>query len=68
MHSRKIFGLIGLLVLLALYCAMCVYIAVQFLPESKLAELIYYPIAGVVWIFPAAKIVKWMQASPDGDE
>jgi len=38
------------------------YIAVNFLPESKIAELIYYPVAGVIWIFPAMKIVKWMQA------
>ena len=60
--SRKMIGLIGLLVLLIIYCAICVYIAVQFLPENKLVELIFYPLAGVIWIFPAAKIIKWMQA------
>ena len=69
MHSRKIIGLIGLLALLAVYCAICVYVAVQFLPDSKWADVIFYPIVGVIWIFPAAKIVKWMQASSDvGDQ
>ena len=65
--SRKMVGLVGLLVLLTIYCALCVYIAVQFLPDNKLAEVVFYPVAGVIWIFPAAKIGKWMQApaSPD---
>ena len=61
MKTRKIVGLAGLLLLLTVYCLVCVYIAVQFLPENKLAELIFYPAAGVIWIFPAMKIVKWMQ-------
>ncbi|MCF8467605.1 MAG: DUF2842 domain-containing protein [Sneathiella sp.] len=62
MKVRKIAGLAGLLALLVIYCLICLYIAVQFLPESKLAELIFYPFAGVIWIFPAMKIVKWMQS------
>ncbi|MFC4271406.1 DUF2842 domain-containing protein [Sneathiella chungangensis] len=64
MNSRKIIGLAGLLVLLTAYCAICLFIAVQFLPANKLAELIFYPLAGVIWIFPAMRIVKWMQSPP----
>ena len=62
MSVRKITGLLALLILLSIYSLLCMYIAVNFLPESKIAELIYYPVAGVIWIFPAMKIVKWMQA------
>ncbi len=61
MTVRKITGLLALLILLALYSLLCMYIAVNFLPESKIAELIYYPVVGIIWIFPAMKIVKWMQ-------
>ena len=62
MSVRKITGLLALLILLSIYSLLCMYIAVNFLPESKIAEIIYYPVAGVIWIFPAMKIVKWMQA------
>ncbi len=56
-----------LMALLAVYCGICVFIAVQFLPDSKLAELIFYAVAGVIWIFPAMKIVRWMQSMPEVD-
>ncbi|WP_339714388.1 DUF2842 domain-containing protein [uncultured Sneathiella sp.] len=65
MQSRKIIGLLVLIALLALYCGICVFIAVQFLPDSKLAELIFYPVAGVIWIFPAMKIIRWMQSTSE---
>jgi peptidoglycan/LPS O-acetylase OafA/YrhL len=52
-----------LLLLLVIYSLACMLIAVKFLPDSKIAELIYYPIVGIIWIFPAMKIVKWMQSS-----
>ena len=65
MQSRKIIGLLVLITLLALYCGICVFIAVQFLPDSKLAELIFYPVAGVIWIFPAMKIIRWMQSTSE---
>lgn len=65
MHTRKIIGLAVLLLMLAIYCVGCVFVAVQFLPESKLVELIFYPLAGIIWIFPAIRIVRWMQSPPD---
>ncbi|WP_340148380.1 DUF2842 domain-containing protein [uncultured Sneathiella sp.] len=67
MQSRKVIGLVVLMALLAVYCGICVFIAVQFLPDSKLAELIFYAVAGVIWIFPAMKIVRWMQSMPEVD-
>ncbi|MZR30020.1 DUF2842 domain-containing protein [Sneathiella litorea] len=66
--SRKIIGLIGLLSLLTIYCAICVFIAVQFLPDNKVAQLVFYPFAGIIWIFPAAKIIKWMQMPLDKEK
>ncbi|WP_334130322.1 DUF2842 domain-containing protein [Sneathiella sp.] len=67
MHARKLIGLVALLLMLALYCGACVFIAVQFLPQNRIVELIFYPVAGVLWIFPAIRIIRWMQAPPEGE-
>jgi len=47
--------------LLLFYSAGAMMLAVNYLPDSRWAELIYYPLAGILWIFPAMKIIKWMQ-------
>ncbi|MBL4739798.1 MAG: DUF2842 domain-containing protein [Sneathiella sp.] len=61
MTSRKIIGLFLLLALLLFYSAGAMMLAVNYLPDSRWAELIYYPLAGILWIFPAMKIIRWMQ-------
>lgn len=66
MHMRKITGLLALLLMLVLYCGGCVYIAVQFLPENGFVEFIFYTVAGILWIFPAMRIIRWMYAPPAG--
>lgn len=62
LRTRKFVGAIALLVYLALYAlaAMMVAIALQ-VNASKLAELVYYPVAGLLWVLPAMWLVKWMQ-------
>ena len=29
-------------------------------PDHWLAELAYYAVAGLAWLWPAAKLVRWM--------
>jgi hypothetical protein len=62
LRTRKLVGAIALLIFLALYAlaAMMVAIALQ-VNASNLAELIYYPVAGLLWVLPAMWLVKWMQ-------
>lgn len=62
LRTRKLVGAIALLVFLAVYAlaAMMVAIALQ-VNASKLAELIYYPVAGLLWVLPAMWLVRWMQ-------
>lgn len=61
-RQRKFVGAIALLVFLAVYAlaAMMVAVVLQ-VGGSKLAELLYYPIAGLAWLPPAMWLVKWMQ-------
>ena len=64
-RTRKFVGAIALLAFVAVYAlaAMMVAVVLQ-VNGSKLAEIIYYPVAGLLWVLPAMWHVKWMQ-SPD---
>jgi hypothetical protein len=55
-------GAIALLVFLAIYAlaAMMAAIVLQ-VSASKIVELVYYPVAGLLWLPPAMWLVKWMQ-------
>ena len=61
LRARKFVGAIVLLLFLAAYAlaAMMTAIVLQ-VSASKLAELVYYPVAGLLWVLPAMWIVKWM--------
>ena len=64
-RTRKLLGTIALLVFLGAYAliAMLVAIALQ-VNDSKTVELAYYAVAGLLWVVPAALLIKWM-ARPD---
>lgn len=59
-------GAVALLVFVAVYAllAMLVAVALQ-VNGSRVAQLLYYPLAGLLWVLPAGWLVKWMQR-PDG--
>ncbi|HYD15167.1 MAG TPA: DUF2842 domain-containing protein [Hyphomicrobium sp.] len=61
-RTRKLVGAIALILFLAVYAlaAMMAAIVLQ-VGGSKVAELIYYPVAGLLWVLPAMWLVKWMQ-------
>ena len=61
-RTRKLVGAVGLLILVAVYAlaAMAVAAVLQVNQASKLAELIYYAVAGLLWVLPAGAIISWM--------
>ena len=65
LRTRKLLGTIALLVFVIIYAfaAMMVAIALQ-VNASKLIEVVYYVVAGLVWVIPAGGIIWWMQ-KPD---
>jgi hypothetical protein len=66
MRTRKLVGAILLLLFLAAYSLVAMLVAVVLqVNGSKIAELAYYVVAGLLWVVPAAWLVKWMQ-KPDG--
>ena len=66
-RTRKLAGTIVLLVFLSVYAlvAMLVAVALQ-VNASKTVELIYYVVAGLLWVLPAGAVITWMQR-PDAD-
>lgn len=62
LRTRKLIGAVALLVFLAVYAlaAMLVAVALQ-VNGSKTAELVYYAVAGLLWVLPAMWLVRWMQ-------
>jgi hypothetical protein len=62
---RKLIGAILLLVVIAVYSllAMAAAVILQVNDAGKMAELIYYVTAGLLWVLPAGWIIKWMQQS-----
>ncbi len=61
-RMRKLVGTVLLMVMITIYAliAMLVAVALEVNTTSKYVELAYYAIAGLLWVVPAAVIIKWM--------
>jgi len=66
-RMRKLAGAIILVAFLSVYAlaAMMAAIVLQ-VSANKLVELVYYPVAGLLWLPPAMWLIKWMQR-PDAE-
>lgn len=64
-RARKLIGALILLVFLAIYSllALAAAVVLQVNTTSKVVELAFYVIAGLLWVVPAAWIVSWMSRS-----
>jgi hypothetical protein len=65
-RKRKLVGAVLMFALIAAYAllALAVAVVLQVQTANKLVELLYYVIAGLAWVIPAAVLIKWMQ-KPD---
>ncbi len=65
MRTRKLVGTVVLFIYLAAYALLAMVAAIILqVNASKFVELAYYVIAGLIWVIPAAFIIKWM-SKPD---
>jgi len=61
---------LGTLILLSglvAYALAMVWLAVSVLPDHWAVQIIFYPLAGIAWAFPAKPLIAWMQ-KPDNPE
>jgi hypothetical protein len=63
-RSRKALGCFALLAYLIVYALLAASLGVALLPLIPVwAQLLYYAVAGVVWIFPLKPLFAWMTKS-----
>lgn len=64
-HTKKLIGVIGILIWLAVYAFGMMKAAVAILPgASGLVEFLFYAIAGLAWIIPIGLLLPWMHRPP----
>jgi len=64
-RTRKFIGTIGLLILVVVWSLLGMTIAqTPWLASSKLAQGIFYVVAGLGWVLPAMPLISWM-SRPD---
>lgn len=63
-RTRKLIGTIILVVFLAVY-ALLAMVAATAAPinGNSFFELVYFLIAGTIWVIPAGYLISWMQKS-----
>lgn len=63
-RARKALGCLILLAYIAIYSLLAASLGVALLPLLPVwAQLIYYAIAGIVWIFPLKPLFAWINKS-----
>lgn len=60
MRLRILFGTMILVLGLGFYALGVVALA-ALIPDQWAVEALFYATAGILWIFPAAKLTRWMQ-------
>ena len=64
---RKLIGTLVLIAGLITYALCMMWLAVVVLPDHWAVQIIFYPVAGIAWAFPAKPLIAWMQ-KPDHPE
>lgn len=64
-RTRKLIGLIVILVYLTLYALAVMSLAVRVLPDNAWVSLSFYIVTGMAWIAPMRPLLHWMER-PDG--
>jgi hypothetical protein len=61
-RTRKLVGTVALLVFLVLYTWIAVAIGSGRITEAHaMAQLVYFLVAGLLWVIPAGLLIRWMQ-------
>lgn len=64
-RTRKFIGMIVLVAFVIVYSLLAMAIASVVLPNlSRPLQILYYVVAGFLWVLPSAPLVSWMQ-KPD---
>jgi hypothetical protein len=58
---RKLIGSIALVAFVCIYALTAMTIAAAKLPgTSRLTQLLYFSVAGLIWVIPAGALISWI--------
>ncbi|HEX4077363.1 MAG TPA: DUF2842 domain-containing protein [Rhizomicrobium sp.] len=68
-HSKKLIGTIVILLWLPLYALIAMSVGVRVLPHAAwFAAVLYYALAGTLWIIPIGLMLPWMHRERTGGQ
>ena len=67
MHPRlkKLIGAVAIVLWIPIYALVAMAVGVHVLPQGNwVAQLVYYALAGTLWIIPIGLLLPWMHREP----
>ena len=63
-RMRKLVGSLALIFLVGSWAVVVSIVAMGMMNTNRIGQLVFFLVAGLVWIFPAGAIIAWMQRPP----
>ena len=64
-RTKKLIGTLAILVWITIYALLAMRLAVAVLPgANSFVQLLFYAIAGTIWIVPVGLALPWMHRDP----
>lgn len=60
-RMRKLIGSLGLVLFIGFWAVASTIVAMGMMNVSRTAQLVFYLVAGLLWVIPAGAIIVWMQ-------
>ncbi len=57
---RKLLGMIVLVIFVIIYAFFAMIIGSAMAEKNLVIQVVYFTIAGLIWVLPAGLIIKWM--------
>lgn len=61
---RKLIGSLALLFLIGFWAVASTIVAMGMMNADRMLQMVFYLVAGLLWVIPAAAIIAWMQRPP----
>jgi hypothetical protein len=64
-HTKKLIGTVVILLWVPLYATLAMRVGLSVLPDANaIVALLFYLVAGTVWIVPIGLMLPWMSREP----
>ncbi|MFC6199871.1 DUF2842 domain-containing protein [Ponticaulis profundi] len=64
---RKFLAMLAVCIIIAVYAAIAATIGGKLVGLPRWLQIVYYAIAGVLWVLPLKPLMSWMNKAPQKD-